>query len=68
MTNHPNRNWRAQACQAAEQFLQKYSFLHEAPLTPGGDGLKNRLREAYLAGFADGREQNRRPKNDPRKI
>jgi hypothetical protein len=63
MTNHPNRNWRAQARQAAESAMQDHSVLHEAPLRPGGDGLRNRLIEAFLLGFAAGREQNKpRPK------
>lgn len=63
MANHPNRNWRAQARQAAESWLTQYSVLHETP-APAGDGLRNRLREAYLAGFESGREQNKPKRRD----
>jgi hypothetical protein len=44
--------------------MQEYSFLHEVPLKPGGDGLRNRLIEAYLLGFAAGREQNKPRRRD----
>lgn len=65
MTNHPNRNWRAQARQQAEAAMQEHSFLHEAPLAGNNSaGLRNRLIEAYLLGFAAGREQNMPKKRD----
>ena len=48
--------------QAADQWLQTSAgkVLAEVPLDPrrAVDGLRNRVREAYLAGYADGRKRN----------
>lgn len=64
MTNHPNRNWRQRMQAAADQWLTTPAgrVLSEAPLTIEHEaarmiGLRNRLREAYLAGYADGRKR-----------
>lgn len=52
--NHPNRNWRARARQAAAAFAEQYADLSQLQPTPAG--VQMLLREAYLAGFAAGRE------------
>lgn len=46
---------------AADQWLESSArVLYEAPLDPTRaiDGLRKRLREAYLAGFVDGRKRD----------
>lgn len=60
--NHPNRNWRRRMEHAADQWLETSAgkALAEIPLATLA-GLRNRLREAYLYGYRDGR---RPPKAD----
>lgn len=65
MTNHPNRNWRSRMTSACDQWLSSSArVLYEMSLRhdePGRtDGLRERIRTAYLAGYQDGR------KADPR--
>ncbi|HSV73523.1 MAG TPA: hypothetical protein VLH79_07170 [Chthonomonadales bacterium] len=60
VSNHPNRNWRRRMEQAADQFLESSAgkVLVEVPLSPGSvQGLRNRIREAYLSGYRDGRKR-----------
>jgi len=60
MTNHPNRNWRRRMQQAADQWqetsagkaLAEIPFDLRDPTT-----LRNRLRQAYLCGYEDGRKK-----------
>lgn len=56
--NHPNRNWRSQARQAAADFVDAHDVLWRF-LPTDHAALQHRLREAYLAGFSAGREQNK---------
>lgn len=62
MSNHPNRGWRQRMRQAADQWLagEQAHVLIELPITHGRtvDALRNRIREAYLAGYADGRKRD----------
>lgn len=69
MTNHPNRSWRRAMHVAADFHLAGYRW-------PEGDGahvmsseqLREALRAAYLAGYADGRTSAlpaRSRSNDP---
>lgn len=62
MTNHPNRNWRQRMLAAADQWLETTmaKALIEIPLDSrrAVDGLRNRIREAYLAGYEDGRKRD----------
>ena len=61
MTNHPKRNWRANMHAAADQWLQTShaKVLAEVHYTgPQGDALRKRLRDAYLAGYQDGRKKD----------
>jgi len=63
MSNHPNRNWRRRMQQAADQWLSTDAgrFLSESPLSAAGvyEGLRKRLRDAYLAGYQDGKKRDR---------
>jgi hypothetical protein len=58
MTNHPNRNWRQHMQQAADQWMQTSMarVLIEVSLATL-DGLRNRIRAAYCAGYQDGRKK-----------
>lgn len=63
MSNHPNRNWRQRMQVAANQWLSGVaSVLYTMPLgndePARTDGLRNRIREAYLAGYQDGRKHH----------
>lgn len=62
MTNHPNRNWRQRMQAAADQWLETSAgkVLAEVPIDPRRlvEGLRNRLRQAYLAGYQDGRKRD----------
>lgn len=62
MSNHPNRNWRRRMQQSADQWLSgAASVLYTLPLRNDeparSEGLRNRLREAYLAGYKAARSQ-----------
>ncbi len=62
LSNHPNRNWRRRMQQAADQFLADQEHLIEQvmPATWYADSerasLRTRIRQAYLAGYQDGRK------------
>ena len=69
MPNHPNRSWRRAMHTAADAHLASYRW-------PEGEGLqvmtleqlREALRAAYLAGYADGRTSAlpaRSRSNDP---
>lgn len=61
MTAHPNRNWRRRMEQAADQWLETAhaKVLAEVPyIGPQVAVLRKRLREAYLAGYQDGRKRD----------
>lgn len=58
MTNHQRRNWRRHMQQAADQWLAKFPWHTE----PGArlvteDELLSTMRDAYLAGYEDGRKK-----------
>ena len=56
MTNHPNRNWRRAMHSAADSHLAGYRWPEGSGahvMTP--DQLREALRAAYMAGYADGR-------------
>lgn len=60
MSNHPNRNWRARMQAAADQWLQtaQSKVLARVPYAgPQDAALRERLREAYLAGYQDGHKR-----------
>lgn len=56
-----NRNWRQRMQAAADQWMQTSAgrVLAEAPLDPARlfDGLRDRVRQAYLAGCQDGENE-----------
>jgi hypothetical protein len=56
--NHPNRNWRAQARQAAVEFVEQHDVLWRF-LPTDHAALQRRLRDTFEAGFSAGREQNK---------
>lgn len=64
--NHPQRNWRRRANEAADQWQDSPAgkLLAEGPLDPERrvEGLRARLRIAYLAGYDAGRKP-REPKS-----
>lgn len=57
--NHPHRNWRARMQASAELWLDspRGELMSELPMTADPmrwiDGMRNRLREAYNAGYQD---------------
>lgn len=60
VANHPNRNWRARMRAAADQWLttSEARVLIEVPVAHGKTdaALRQRIRDAYEAGYADGRK------------
>lgn len=62
MVNHPNRGWRARMRADADQWLtSKHAHvLIQVPISANpvrrAEGMLNRLREAYEAGYKDGRK------------
>lgn len=66
VTNHPNRNWRQRMQAAADQWQQTSArVLWELPLRSNPstgwapqNGLRERCRESYLAGYTDGRKRD----------
>jgi hypothetical protein len=61
--NHPNRNWRARMQSACDQWLSSAAqVLYVMPQCSDEpartEGLRNRIRTAYLAGYIDGRKRS----------
>jgi hypothetical protein len=59
MTNHPNRNWRRQMEAAADQWTMTpecESLIFLPAIRPVDNAIRAQLREAYLAGYQDGRK------------
>lgn len=56
--NHPNRNWRARMRAACDQWLSLWDWrgtMGARLLTD--DELRELLRQAYAAGYTDGRKR-----------
>lgn len=64
MTNHPNRNWRRRMQNAADQYLADQQHLIDAAMPAAWyaeserGALRTRIRQAYLAGYHDGRKRD----------
>lgn len=64
MTNHPNRDWRRHMQQAADQYLADQAHLIERAMPRAWyaeserAALQTRIRQAYLAGYQDGRKKD----------
>ena len=62
MTNHPNRNWRTRMHAECSGWLVRWDLPADGAslLTP--DQLRDLMRQAYLAGYGDGRISAQPPK------
>lgn len=67
MTNHPNRNWRRVAFEAALRRSTRWRFTlpDDSPIRPisadGLDRIEDEIQAAYTAGFEAGRDSTRKP-------
>lgn len=65
MANHPNRNWRKRAAEAADKWIafattwNSYDSEFEARVTAGN--VRKALHNAFIAGFDAGRKPPAKP-------
>ncbi len=65
MTNHPNRNWRSRMQAGCLKFLDlwRWPAQGQAGVLTHAD-LREVMVKSYCAGYADGRQSTRTPRDD----